>query len=165
MTMSCANYSGKTKICIWQNEVQTCLKGFKDVFVHFFVNAGFFIIYSYFLFRQEGLPHNVKLIKPENLSPYEKTDLIECQYVNPGHPFGRMESRFFPKEHPIFRLDVGNSPVFKRCGFPLVVVRYPYNRSVHPREKYDNQFATYLLIGKNHALKNHFVWQVTIISL
>ena len=46
----------------------------------------------------------------------------------------------------MFLVKEGNSPVLKRCGFPIVVVRYPYNRKIHPRVKYDNQFATYMLI-------------------
>ena len=40
----------------------------------------------------------------------------------------------------------GNSPVLNRSGFPLIVVRYPYNRQSRPREHYDNQYASYMLI-------------------
>ena len=100
------------------------------------------------LFSQETNSPNIKLIKPENLSPYKKTDLIECQYVNSGSPFGRLESRFFPKEHPIFRLGGGNSPVFEMCRFPLIVLRYPLDRPANHDPDFDNQFGTYLLIGK-----------------
>ena len=34
----------------------------------------------------------MKLIEPENLKGYEGK-LVECQYVEPGHPFGRTLSR------------------------------------------------------------------------
>ena len=76
-----------------------------------------------------------------------KGQLIECQYISTGQPFGPFESQWYPREHPMFLVkDDGNSPVLKRCGFPLVVVRFPYNRKIHPRKHYDNQFATYMLI-------------------
>ena len=75
-----------------------------------------------------------------------KGQLVECQYISTGQPFGPCKSQWYPREHPMFLVKEGNSPVLKRCGFPIVVVRYPYNRKIHPRVKYDNQFATYMLI-------------------
>jgi len=100
------------------------------------------------LFHQKDEPSmaGMKLIKPDNLKVY-KGQLIECQYISTGQPFGPFESQWYPREHPMFLVkDDGNSPVLKRCGFPLVVVRFPYNRKIHPRKHYDNQFATYMLI-------------------
>ena len=89
---------------------------------------------------------HMKLIKVENLKGYEGK-LVECQYVEPGHPFGRVKSVGYPEEHPMFTVSFGNTPVLNRCGFPLVIVRYPYNRQIRPRSHYDNQFATYMLIN------------------
>ena len=89
---------------------------------------------------------HMKLIKVENLKGYEGK-LVECQYVEPGHPFGRVKSVGYPEEHPMFAVNFGNTPVLNRCGFPLVIVRYPYNRQIRPRSHYDNQFATYMLIN------------------
>ena len=88
----------------------------------------------------------MKPIKVENLKGYEGK-LVECQYIEPGHPFGRVKSVGYPEEHPMFTVSFGNTPVLNRCGFPLVIVRYPYNRQIRPRSHYDNQFATYMLIN------------------
>ena len=46
----------------------------------------------------------------------------------------------------MFLVKEGNTPVMNQCEFPLIVVRYPYNRQIHPTEHYDNQVATYMLI-------------------
>ena len=85
----------------------------------------------------------MKLIKLENLKVYEGK-LVECQYVEPGQPFGSFKSYWYPREHPMFTVKEGNTPVLNRCGFPLIVVRYPDNRQKRPRSYYDNQFGTYV---------------------
>ena len=46
----------------------------------------------------------------------------------------------------MFLVKEGNTPVMNQCEFPLIVVRYPYNRQIHPDQHYDNQVATYMLI-------------------
>ena len=78
---------------------------------------------------------HMKLIKLENLKGYEGK-LVECQYVEPGHPFGRFHSYWYPREHPMFTVKEGNTPVLNRCGFPLIIVRYPVNRQIRPRSHY-----------------------------
>ena len=78
---------------------------------------------------------HMKLIKLENLKVYEGK-LVECQYVEPGHPFGRFHSYWYPREHPMFTVKEGNTPVLNRCGFPLIIVRYPVNRQIRPRSHY-----------------------------
>ena len=50
------------------------------------------------------------------------------------------------REHPMFLIKEGNTPVMNQCEFPLIVFRYPYNRQTHPKRHYDNQLATYMLI-------------------
>ena len=89
---------------------------------------------------------HMKLIKLQNLKVYEGK-LVECQYVGPGQPFGRVKSYGYPREHPMFTVNFGNTPVLNRCGFPLIIVRYPDNRQKRPRSHYDNQFGTYMLIN------------------
>ena len=49
----------------------------------------------------------------------------------------------------MFLVKEGNTPVMNMCEFPLIVVRYPYNRQIHPEEHYRNQVATYMLIDVN----------------
>ena len=39
----------------------------------------------------------------------------------------------FFREHPMFMVNEGNTPILNRCGFPLIIVRYPYNRQNRPR--------------------------------
>ena len=39
----------------------------------------------------------------------------------------------FFREHPMFMVKEGNTPILNRCGFPLIIVRYPYNRQSRPR--------------------------------
>ena len=77
---------------------------------------------------------HMKLIKLENLKVYEGK-LVECQYVEPGQPFGSFKSYWYPREHPMFTVKEGNTPILNRCGFPLIIVRYPYNRQNRPRVK------------------------------
>ena len=94
---------------------------------------------------EEGRRSNhIKLIKAENLKGYDG-QLVECQYVAPGQPFGHVQSFWYPRNHPMFLVKEGNSPVMNRCGYPLIVVRYPYNRQ-NLQEYFGNQFAAYLLI-------------------
>ena len=101
---------------------------------------------------QEGSGSRLnKLIKSDNLVPYEGK-LVECQYVAPGVPFGSIQSCWFPREHPMFLIKIGNSPILNLCEFPLIVVRYPYNRQSHPPEHYSNQFAAYMLIDVKDGL-------------
>ena len=33
----------------------------------------------------------------------------------------------------MFMVKEGNTPILNRCGFPLIIVRYPYNRQSRPR--------------------------------
>ena len=35
----------------------------------------------------------------------------------------------------MFMVNEGNTPILNRCGFPLIIVRYPYNRQNRPRVK------------------------------
>ena len=85
---------------------------------------------------------HMKLIEPENLKGYEGK-LVECQYVEPGHPFGRFHRYWYPREHPMFTVKEGNTPVLNRCGFPLIIVRYPYNRQNRPRVKNSREPAMF----------------------
>ena len=91
---------------------------------------------------------HMKLIKPENLKVYEG-NLVECQYVEPGHPFGRFHRYWYPREHPIFTVKKGNTPVLNRCGFPLIIVRYPDNCQRKPRSHNDNKFELETLYFAN----------------
>ena len=57
----------------------------------------------------------------------------------------------------MFLVKKGNTPVMNMCEFPLIVVRYPYNRlsidrQIHPVEHYDNQVATYMVIDVHSGL-------------
>ena len=52
----------------------------------------------------------------------------------------------------MFLVKEGNTPVMNQCEFPLIVVRYPYNRQIHPTEHYDNQVATYMVIDVHSGL-------------
>ena len=44
----------------------------------------------------------------------------------------------------MFMVEEGNTPDLNNCGFPLIIVRYPYNRQ-DPQVNYTNQFATTVL--------------------
>ena len=92
----------------------------------------------------------MKLIKFKNLKGYEGK-LVECQYVA-GQPFvgiaisshsipDYFKSYWYPKEHPMFTVKGGNTPILNLCGFPLIIVRYPDN---HQKRQLwsakDNQF-------------------------
>jgi len=111
------------------------------------------------LFRDLDNRSHVKLIKRENLKCYEKKEqLVKCVLVHPtggyGGGYGETEEVWYPKEHPMFRCthSRGNSPLAEHCGFPLFICQYPCDRNKHSREKYDNQFATYMKISLESGL-------------
>ena len=49
----------------------------------------------------------------------------------------------------MFRVKEGNTPVLNRCGFPLIIVRYPDNHQRKPRSHNDNKFELETLYFAN----------------
>ncbi|CAD7969916.1 unnamed protein product [Amoebophrya sp. A120] len=94
-----------------------------------------------------------KLLKPENLIPYEG-QLVTATVVHGSRhpPSGKWEEVQLPLEHPIFSMSAematkgGNSGVLNRFGVPLMVVRLPTDRTSEDREMYQNQVATFLKV-------------------
>jgi len=89
---------------------------------------------------------HIKLIKLENLKVYEGK-LVECQYVA-SQPFASFKSYWYPREHPMFTVKEGNTPILNRCGFPLIIVRSPDNRPKRSQPPKDNQFEPTLFFAE-----------------
>ena len=89
---------------------------------------------------------HMKLIKLENLKVYDGK-LVECQYVA-SQPFASFKSYWYPREHPMFTVKEGNTPILNRCGFPLIIVRSPNNRPIRSQPPKDNQFEPTLFFAE-----------------
>ena len=48
----------------------------------------------------------------------------------------------------MFMVNEGNTPILNRCGFPLIIVRSPYNRSIRSQPPKDNQFEPTLFFAE-----------------
>jgi hypothetical protein len=105
---------------------------------------------------------HMKLIKLENLKGYEGK-LVECQYVEPGHPFGRFHSYWYPREHPMFTVKEGNTPVLNRCGFPLIIVRYPDNRQKRPRSHYVRTSSSHVSTNSGTTNQRTFFHEILFV--
>ena len=55
----------------------------------------------------------------------------------------------------MFMVKEGNTPVLNRCGFPLIIVRYPDNCQRKPRSHNDNQFELETLYFANLLVDVH----------
>ena len=62
---------------------------------------------------------------------------------------------WYPREHPMFTVEEGNTPVLNRCGFPLIIVRYPDIFQRKPRSHNDNQFELETLYFANLLVDVH----------
>ena len=68
-------------------------------------------------------------------------------------PFGRLESFWYPQEHPMFMVKTGNTMALNSGGFPLIIVRYPYTYyDDDSKAQYVNQFAVDLLTDSKSGI-------------